>query len=111
MAASFEGHTDIVQILIEAKAEINTQEEVCCSYHQKTHCTQHITTHTVWLYTAVLGEVTVCYCPQNGTTALHMAAQEGKVDVVRILTDAQALVNIRKKVCTSTTLHTLCLMN
>ena len=111
MAASFEGHTDIVQILIEAMAEINTQEEVCCSYHQKTHCTQHMTTHTVWLYTAVLGEVTVCYCPQDGWTALHLAAHEGKVDVVRLLTEAQALVNTRKKVCTSTTLHTLCLMN
>ena len=60
MRASCNGHTDIVQILIEAKAEINTKDEVCCSYHQKT---QHMTTHTVWLYTAVLGEVTVCYCP------------------------------------------------
>ena len=99
MAASFEGHTDIVQILIEAKAEINTQDEVCCSYHQKTHCTQHMTTHTVWLYTAVLGEVTVCYCsspPQDGllATALHLAAQEGKVDVVRLLTEAQALMPV-----------------
>ena len=105
MRASCNGHTDIVQILIEAKAEINTQNEVCCSYHQKTHCTQHMTTHTVWLYTAVLGEVTVCYSPQDGWTALHLAAQEGKVDVVRLLTEAQALVNIRKRVCTSTTLH------
>ena len=98
MVASFEGHTDIVQTLIEAKAEINTQEEVCCSYHQKTHCTQHITTHTVCLYTVVLGEVTVCYCPQDGETALHLAAHEGKVDVVRLLTEAQALVNTRNKV-------------
>ena len=64
-----------------------------------------MTTHTVWLYTAVLGEVTVCYSPQDGWTALHMAAQEGKVDVVRLLTEAQALVNIQTKVCTSTTLH------
>ena len=36
---------------------------------------------------------------QNGWTALHMAAQEGKVDVVRLLvTEAQALVNIQTKV-------------
>ena len=42
MAASFEGHTDVVQTLIEAEAQINTQNEVCCSYHQKTHCTTHI---------------------------------------------------------------------
>ena len=36
---------------------------------------------------------------QDGGTALHMAAQEGKVDVVRLLlTEAQALVNIQTKV-------------
>ena len=28
MTASFEGHVDIVRLLIEAKAQINTQEEV-----------------------------------------------------------------------------------
>ena len=32
---------------------------------------------------AVLGELTVCLCSQDGWTALHMAAQEGRVDVVR----------------------------
>ena len=29
MAASFEGHVDIVRVLIEAKAQINTLDEVC----------------------------------------------------------------------------------
>ena len=61
-----------------------------------------ISSHTVSLYTAVLGEVTVCLCPQNGATALHLAALEGKVDVVRLLTEAQAQVNIQTEV------HTLC---
>ena len=28
MTASFEGHADIVQTLIEAKAQVDTQEEV-----------------------------------------------------------------------------------
>ena len=41
MVASLNGHADVVQTLIEAKAQINTQEEVCCSYHQKTYCTIH----------------------------------------------------------------------
>ena len=50
MVASCNGHTDIVQILIEAKAEINTQKEVCYSYHQKTHCTTHDHTHSVAVY-------------------------------------------------------------
>ena len=36
---------------------------------------------------------------QDGWTALHLAAEEGKVDVVRLLlTEAQALVNIQMEV-------------
>ena len=50
----------------------------------------------------VLDELTVCFCPQDGWTALHLAAQEGKVDVVRLLTEAKAHVNIQTEV------HTLC---
>ena len=61
-----------------------------------------IITHSVKLYTVVLDEVTVCLCPQDGWTALHLAAEEGKVDVVRLLTEAQAQVNIQTEV------HTLC---
>ena len=41
----------------------------------------------------------MCFCPQNGWTALHLAAQEGKVDVVRLLTEAQAQVNTQEEVC------------
>ena len=41
----------------------------------------------------------MCFCPQDGWTALHLAAQEGKVDVVRLLTEAQAQVNIQSEVC------------
>ena len=44
----------------------------------------------------------MCLCPQDDWTALHLAAQEGKVDVVRLLTEAQAQVNIQTEV------HTLC---
>ena len=40
---------------------------------------------------------------QDGWTALHLAAREGKVDVVRLLlTEAQALVNIQMEVHTHT---------
>ena len=44
----------------------------------------------------------LCFCSQDGWTALHMAALEGKVDVVRLLTKAKAHVNMQTKV------HTLC---
>ena len=58
--------------------------------------------YTVLLYIAVLGELTVCFCSQDGWTALHHAAQEGKVDVVRLQTEAKAHINIQTEV------HTLC---
>ena len=74
MTASFEGHVDIVRILIEAKAQINTQGEVCCSYHQKTHYTTHHHTQCHGII-AVLGELTVCLCPQDGGTALGSRRQ------------------------------------
>ena len=47
----------------------------------------------------------LCFCPQNGFTALHMAAQEGKVDIVRLLTEAKAHVNIQTEVHTCTLCH------
>ena len=40
----------------------------------------------------------MCLYPQDGGTALHMAAQRGNVDVVRLLTEAQAEVNIQTEV-------------
>ena len=39
MRASREGHVDIVRLLIEAKAQINTQKEVLNSYQQTIHTT------------------------------------------------------------------------
>ena len=67
MQASFNGHADIVKTLIEAKAQINTQREVyvISIYLQMTHRTHTTSSHTVSLYTAVLGEVTVCLCPHR----------------------------------------------
>ena len=40
------------------------------------------------------------FCPQAGLTALHLAAREGKVDVVRVLTEAKAHINIQSVVHT-----------
>ena len=95
MTASFEGHVDIVITLIDAKAQVNTQNAVWLLLPPETHCTTH---HHTQCYC----ELTVCFCPQNGWTALHHAACEGKVDVVRLLTEAKAHINIQTEV------HTLC---
>ena len=53
MEASFVGLVDIVRILIDAKAQINIQDKVFCSYHQKTHNTTHHHTHSHCIYVAV----------------------------------------------------------
>ena len=49
------------------------------------------------------------FCPQTGASALSLATQEGKVEVVRILMEAKALVNIQKKVYTSPSLPHTCI--
>ena len=48
------------------------------------------------------------FCTQDGKTAIHLAAQEGKVDVVRLLNEAGAQLNIETKVqyCYSCMCHT-----
>ena len=40
----------------------------------------------------------VVFYTQNGFTPLHLAVHEGKVDVVRLLTEAKAHVNIQTEV-------------
>ena len=53
------------------------------------------------LYNLPVHKLTV-FCPQRGWTALHLAAQEGQVDVERLLTEAKAHINIQTEV------HRLC---
>lgn len=43
----------------------------------------------------------MCFCSQDGWTALHLAAQEGRIDVVRLLIEAQAQVNVQSEVHSS----------
>ena len=101
MAVSFNGHIDIVKTLIETKAQVNTQDKVWL-FLPPENTLHNTSSYTVLLHTAVLDELTVCFCPQDGWTALHFAAQGGKVDLVRLLTEAKAHVNIQTEV------HTLC---
>ena len=49
-------------------------------------------------------------CQQDGATALHLAAQEGTVDVVKLLIDAEAQVNIQAEVHTLY-VHVSCWVN
>ena len=45
-----------------------------------------------WLYTYI-------HIIQLGSTALDLAAQEGRVNIVRLLIEAKAQINIQRTVC------------
>ena len=106
MTAAFEGHADIVQTLIEVQAQINRQNEVytrimlflppCTRTYMYSYTQYYIHFHQAAVLSA--GDC-VFVSTQGGWTAFHLAAQEGKVDVVRLLlTDSQTLVNIQTMV-------------
>lgn len=95
MIASLNGHAESVKILIEAEAQVNTQDKVI--YAAST--SRKILHNTSSLQ--LKGELTVCFCSQDGWTALHLAAQEGRIDVVRLLIEAQAQVNVQSEVHSS----------
>ena len=54
----------------------------------------YVVTMSNWLVT--------CVYPQDGWTALHLAAQGGKIDVIKLLIEAEAYVNMQSKVYTYT---------
>ena len=73
------------------------------TYCTASHCLDNTSSYKV--YTIIVAQIvpseptlTACFCSQRGWTALHLAAQEGKIDVVRLLTEAKAKVNIQTKV-------------
>ena len=98
MSATMNRHVDVVRMLIQAKANINAQDEVSCCIDLLEY-----TIYTSWC-TVVnwTFHITMGFCPQEGWTALHMAAWEGEVSTLRLLTEARVHVNIQTEV------HALC---
>ena len=82
MTASFYGHVAVVRVLIEAHADIHSQDKVWYT-GQPVHR---------------LCDDSVLFFAQEGWTALHMASYEGFVDVIRVLIEANADLNQRMKV-------------
>jgi ankyrin repeat protein len=96
MMASQEGHTDIVQMLIAAGA--NLDERTSVEWYQGAFV-------RLSLCSPLIGCISVSCscCLQKGYTALMFAAARGHLDIVRILLTAGANVNALDYVC----LHSL----
>ena len=77
------GDADKVQQLTEDHVDVNSQNEV---YVYMYNC--------VWLGGTVIVTITV----QKGETALHLAAAHGHINVVQLLTGANADLNLQDKV-------------
>ena len=82
MSASSRGHTAIVKVLAEAKADPNITDKVKLHYNH--YCIVYELIKTISL--------------QNGNTALIFTASRGSTDIVNILMDHGADVHIRNKV-------------
>ena len=79
MVASWRGHLKTVIELLAAGAKTNVLDQVCtCAYTHNKHC--------VFVFV------------QNGLTALMLATQNGHVEVVQALLDAEADPNITESV-------------
>ena len=84
MAAAFDGHANVVRILMNAHADIHAQDKVIMYYHDP-------------LFIAFI-VLFIQNCTQDGWTALHLTSQEGHEEVVRVLIKANARINQRSKV-------------
>ena len=82
MKASDNGCIDTVRVLLEAKADPNITDKV------NFHCSQTINI----MISAIIIMI------QDGETALHRAALRERVEVVKMLVDYRAAVDIRNKV-------------
>ena len=83
MWASFRGYTKIVKVLAEVKADLNITDKV--KLHYTHYCIVHIRSRS-------------CISLQDGDTALILAVSNGCTDIIRILVDHGADMDIRNKV-------------
>jgi ankyrin len=80
--AVWQGHHDVIAMLIQHKASVDRPGEVCCS----------CMTLSLLLISAQLA------CSQEGATPLHLAAYNGHCDVAALLIENGAAVDAQNKV-------------
>jgi ankyrin repeat protein len=74
--ASIEGHTEVVKILVDHGADVNACMLLCCF---------PVTSILTWMIDN----------RNNGRTALLLASQGGRTEIVEILIDRNADINAR----------------
>ena len=82
ITACFDNHLKVAHLLITNGANINYKDGVCDNCH---YCF-----HTFKKY----------FFPQYGKTPLHHASKEGNPEVVKLLVQSHANVNVKKNVST-----------
>lgn len=83
MRASSEGFVDVVKALLEAKADLNTINEVW-------HCRNNTIAGMSYSHSVCIS--------QDGETAIFFAARNGHVNIVNVLAENGAAVDHKNKV-------------
>ena len=88
MEASYKGHTEVVKVLVEAKADLNITDKV-------NFIINYLLTLTIDVY---YDYFFIFISLQDGDTALIDAVSKGHTSTVNILLDRGAATDIRNKV-------------
>ena len=86
--ASYDGHTEVVKVLVEAKADLNITGQVNLIINCQLTLTIDVYYDNCFIFISL----------QDGHTALIDAATEGHTSIVEILVDRGAATDIRNKV-------------
>ena len=88
MRASYNGHTEVVKVLVEAKADLNITDKVNLIINYLLTLTIDVYCDNCFIFISL----------QDGHTALVDAATEGHTSIVKILVDHGAATDIQNKV-------------
>ena len=94
MAASFNGHANVVRVLIEAHADINQQNKVLNKFLLTmltySSCMVKYMVLFIATHVSVLVETDTFFATQDGVTALFFSCQNRHQDVVQLLLQSGA---------------------
>ena len=98
MLASNNGHTKVVEHLIEAKASLDLQHKVCyaSNYQDEQHHQQKL---LIYLQTIRIAYYSACFLFQDGWNTVMFASNNGFTKSVKYLIEAKASFDLQHKMC------------